>query len=92
MTPYTFLNNDYQEKVVVKSTPDLPDVGDLPLGVVSLARISPDGSSGPGKKCPMTLGTIPNSSYLAKVAEKSKSASFVLPRSLLNRLWAFRRF
>ena len=54
-----------------KYTPGFPDVGDLPLGVVSLARISPDGSSGPGKKCPMTPGTTPNSSYFAKVAVKS---------------------
>ena len=49
MTPSTIPNNDYQEKVAVKSTPGLPDVGDLPLGVVSLAGLSPDGSSGPEK-------------------------------------------
>ena len=41
--------NDYLEKVAVKLTPGLPDVGDLPLGVVSLAGLSPDGSSGLGK-------------------------------------------
>ena len=29
--------NDYLEKVAAKLTPGLPDVGDLPLGVVSLA-------------------------------------------------------
>ena len=58
----TVPNSPYLAKVAVKSTPGLPDVGDLPLGVVSLARISPDGSSGPGKKCPMTPGNIPNRS------------------------------
>ena len=46
MTPCTIPKNDYLEKVAVKLTPGLPDVGDLPLGEVSLAGLSPDGSSG----------------------------------------------
>ena len=45
--------------------------GDLPLGVVSLAGLSPDGNSGPRKKGQMTPCTVPNSSYLAKVTVKS---------------------
>ena len=49
MTPSTVPKNDNLEKVAAKLTPGLPDVGDLPLGVVSLAGLSPDGSSGPGK-------------------------------------------
>ena len=49
MTTGTIPNNDYQEKVAVKSAPGLPDVGDLPRGVVSLAGLSPDGSIGPEK-------------------------------------------
>ena len=49
MIPRTIPNTSYLAKVAVKSTLGLPDVGDLPLGVVSLAGLSPDGSSGPGK-------------------------------------------
>ena len=49
MTPCTIPNRPYSAKVAVKSTPGLPDVGDLPLGVVSLAGLSPDGGSGPEK-------------------------------------------
>ena len=49
MIPKTIPNSSYLAKVAVKSTPDLPDVGDLPLGVVSLAGLPPDGSSGPEK-------------------------------------------
>ena len=49
MTSCTVPNSSYLAKVTVKSTLDLPDVGDLPLGVVSLAGLSPDGNSGPGK-------------------------------------------
>ena len=49
MTPGNIPNSSYVAKVAVKSTPGLPDVGDLPLGVVSLAGLSPDGSSGPEK-------------------------------------------
>ena len=71
MTPCTVPNSSYLAKVAVESTPGLPDVGDLPLGVVSLAGLSPDGNSGPGKKCQMTPCTVPNSSYLAKVAAES---------------------
>ena len=46
MTPSTVPKNDNLEKVAAESTPGLPDVGDLPLGVVSLAGLSPDGRSG----------------------------------------------
>ena len=49
MTPCTIPKNDYLEKVAAKLTPGLPDVGDLPLEVVSLAGLSPDGSGGPRK-------------------------------------------
>ena len=54
MIPKTIPNSSYLAKVAVKSTPGCPDVGDLPLGplgVVSLAGLSPDSNSGPGKKC-----------------------------------------
>ena len=69
--PFTVPNSSYLAKVAVESTPGLPDVGDLPLGVVSLAGLSPDGNSGPRKKGQMTPCTVPNSSYLAKVTVKS---------------------
>ena len=49
MIPRTIPNTSYLAKVTVKSAPDLPDVGDLPLGVVSLAGLLPDGNSGPEK-------------------------------------------
>ena len=49
MIPRTIPKSSYIAKVAVKSTPDIPDVGDLPLVVVSLAGLPPDGSSGPGK-------------------------------------------
>ena len=71
MIPRTIPNTSYLAKVAVKSTPDLPDFGDLPLGVVSLAGLPPYGNSGPGKNCRMTPCTVPHSSYLAKVAVKS---------------------
>ena len=50
MIPRTIPNSSYLAIVAVKSTPGLPDVWDLPLGVVSLAGLTPDGSSGPGKR------------------------------------------
>ena len=43
----TVPNSPYLAKVAVKSTPGLPDLKDLPLGVVSLAGLSPDGNIGP---------------------------------------------
>ena len=49
MTPCTVPNTSYLANIALKSTLGLPDVGDLPLGVVSLAGLSPDGSSGPRK-------------------------------------------
>ena len=49
MTPCTVPNSSYLAKVAVESTPGLPDVGDLPLGVVSLAGLLPDDNSGPEK-------------------------------------------
>ena len=71
MIPSTIPNTSYIAKVAVKSTPDLPDFGDLPLGVVSLDGLPPYGNSGPGKNCQMTPCSVPHSSYLAKVAVKS---------------------
>ena len=71
MTPCTVPKSSYLAKVTVKSTLGLPDVGDLPLGVVSLAGLPPYGNSGPGKNCRMTPCSVPHSSYLAKVAVKS---------------------
>ena len=62
MTPCTVPNTSYLANIAVKSTLGLPDVGDLPLGVVSLAGLSPDGSSGPGKSAKRSLGlslTVP---------------------------------
>ena len=44
--PRTVPNSSYLAKVAAESTPGLPDVGDLPLGVVSLAGLSSDGRSG----------------------------------------------
>ena len=58
MIPSTIPNTSYLAKVAVKSTPDLLDVGDLPLGVVSLAGLPPDGNSGPEKKFEMTPSSI----------------------------------
>ena len=71
MTPCTVPNSSYVAKVVVESTPGLPDAGDLPLGVVSLAGLLLAGNSDPGKKCQMIPCTVPNSSFLAKVTVKS---------------------
>ena len=71
MIPRTIPNRSYLAKVAVKLTLGLPDVRDLPLGVVSLTGLSPDGNSGPEKMCQMTPCTVPNSSYFAKVVVKS---------------------
>ena len=56
MTPCAVPNSSYLAKNAVKATPGLPDVRDLPLGVVSLPGLSPDGSSGPGKSAKRSLG------------------------------------
>ena len=71
MTPCTVPNTSYLANIALKSTLGLPDVGDLPLGVVSLAGLPPHGNSGPGKNCRMTPCTVPHSSYLANIAVKS---------------------
>ena len=46
MTPNTIPNNTNLPNVAIKSSPGLPDVKFLPLGVVSLAGLHPDGRSG----------------------------------------------
>ena len=56
MIPRTIPKSSYIAKVVVKSTPDIPDVGDLPLVVVSWAGLPPDGCIGPGKSAKRSLG------------------------------------
>ena len=49
MTPNTIPNNTNLPNVAIKSSPGLPDVKFLPLGVVSLAELHPDGRRGPEK-------------------------------------------
>ena len=48
-TPSTIPSNTYLPKVAVKSSHGLPDVKVLPLGIVSLAGLHPDGRRGPEK-------------------------------------------
>ena len=49
MTPCTIPNNTCLQKVAIKLSHGLPDVEVLPLGVVSLAELHPDGRRGPEK-------------------------------------------
>ena len=49
MTPCTIPNNTCLPKVAIKLSHGLPDVEVLPLGVVSLAELHPDGRRGPEK-------------------------------------------
>ena len=48
----TIPNNTYLPKVAVKLSHGLPDVEVLPLGVVILAGLHPDGRRGPEKIAP----------------------------------------
>ena len=70
-TPCAIPNNTYLPKVAVKSSHGRPDVEVLPLGVVSLYGLHPDGRMGLEKKLQMTPCTIPNNTHLPKVALKS---------------------
>ena len=71
MSPCTIPNNTSKPKVAVKSSHGLPNIEVLPLGVVSLYGLHPDGRMGLEKKLQMTPCTIPNNTHLPKVALKS---------------------